>query len=131
MFGTFMLSHPFPFFNPAKPQTAAFPALYAVGQRAKRTPLSGVPAKTIHYCRATRPRMAAIKCPFIALPVKIQIFHAKNTPVHWGKFDPIEQECSLVWRKKLVGSGRWDITHKAPIHWFGYGKKTKKKSPFS
>jgi len=44
---------------------------------------------------------AAIKHKFIGKPLKIQIFHAKNTPVHWGDFDPIKQEYSLVQRKKV------------------------------
>lgn len=47
--------------------------------------------------------IAAIKHKFIGMPVKIQIFHAKNTPVHWGKIHPIKQEYSLVQRKKFIG----------------------------
>jgi len=39
---------------------------------------------------------AAIKHKFIDFPIKIQIFHRKNTPVHWGENYPIKQECSLV-----------------------------------
>jgi hypothetical protein len=46
---------------------------------------------------------AAIKHKFIGKPLKIQIFHAKNTPVHWGKIHPIKQEYSLVQRKKFIG----------------------------
>ena len=34
---------------------------------------------------------------------EIQIFHTKNTPVHWGDLDPIKQEYSLVQRKKFIG----------------------------
>ena len=46
---------------------------------------------------------AAIKHKFIGKPLKIQIFHTKNTPVHWGKIHPIKQEYSLVQRKKFIG----------------------------
>ena len=45
----------------------------------------------------------AIKHKFIGKPLKIQIFHTKNTPVHWGKIHPIKQEYSLVQRKKFIG----------------------------
>jgi hypothetical protein len=38
----------------------------------------------------------AIKHKFIGKLLKILTFHTKNTPVHWGKIHPIEQEYSLV-----------------------------------
>ena len=37
----------------------------------------------------------AIKHKFIGKPLKILIFHAKNTPDHWGENYPIKQEYSL------------------------------------
>ena len=40
---------------------------------------------------------------FIDLPIKIQTFHRKNTPVHWGNFYPIKQECSLAQQKTFIG----------------------------
>ena len=46
---------------------------------------------------------SAIKHKFVGLPVEIQIFHTKNTPVHWGEIHPINQEYSLVQRKKFIG----------------------------
>ena len=45
----------------------------------------------------------AMKHKFIGKLFKIQIFHTKNTPVHWGKIHPIKQEYSLVQRKKFIG----------------------------
>ena len=74
----------------------------------------------IHRCKPTTEKMeglfvaahgflpqlgaAAIKHKFIGQPIKIQIFHTKNTPVYWGKIHPINQKCSLVQRKEFIGS---------------------------
>ena len=58
----------------------------------------------------------AIKHKFIGKPLKIQIFHTKNTPVHWGKFYPIKQEYSLVQRKKFIGMKTEFYTYQSHLH---------------
>ena len=58
----------------------------------------------------------AIKHKFIGKPLKIQIFHTKNTPVHWGDFDPIKQEYSLVQRKKFIGMKTRFYTYQSHLH---------------
>ena len=59
---------------------------------------------------------AAIKHKFIGKPLKIQIFHTKNTPVHWGKIHPINQEYSLVQRKKFIGMKTAFYTYQSHLH---------------
>ena len=58
----------------------------------------------------------AIKHKFIGKPPEIQIFHAKNTPVHWGKIHPINQEYSLVQRKKFIGMKTVFYTYQSHLH---------------
>ena len=62
---------------------------------------------------------AAIKHKFIGKPLKIQIFHTKNTPVHWGKIHPINQEYSLVQRKKFIGMKTEFQTYQSHLHCIG------------
>ena len=66
---------------------------------------------------------AAIKHKFIGKPLKIQIFHTKNTPVHWGDLDPIKQEYSLVQRKKFIGMKTAFYTYQSHFHCIGYLNK--------
>jgi hypothetical protein len=65
----------------------------------------------------------AIKYKFIGKPLKIQIFHAKNTPVHWGKIHPIKQEYSLVQRKKFIGMKTEFYTYQSHLHCIDYLNK--------
>ena len=69
----------------------------------------------------------AIKHKFIGKPLKIQIFHAKNTPVHWGDFDPIKQEYSLVQRKKFIGMKTRFYTYQSHLHCIGQPKEKSRK----
>ena len=65
----------------------------------------------------------AIKHKFIGKPLKIQIFHTKNTPVHWGKIHPIKQEYSLVQRKKFIGMKSRFQTYQSNLHCIGARNK--------
>jgi len=65
----------------------------------------------------------AIKHKFIGKPLKIQIFHTKNTPVHWGDFDPIKQEYSLVQRKKFIGMKTAFYTYQSHLHCIAWPKE--------
>ena len=67
-------------------------------------------------------RATAINHKFIGKPLKIQIFHTKNTPVHWGKIHPIKQEYSLVQRKKFIGMKTAFYTYQSHLHCIGYAK---------
>ena len=66
---------------------------------------------SVHQVRTT-----ATKHIFVGLPIQIQIFHAKNTPVHWGKIHPIKQEYSLVQRKKFIGMKTRFYTDQSHLH---------------
>jgi hypothetical protein len=70
----------------------------------------------------------AIKYKFIGKPLKIQIFHAKNTPVHWGKIHPIKQEYSLVQRKKFIGMKTAFYTYQSHLHCIGKPKEKSRKT---
>ena len=70
----------------------------------------------------------AIKHKFIGKPLKIQIFHTKNTPVHWGKFHPIKQEYSLVQRKKFIGMKTRFYTYQSHLHCIACPKEKAEKA---
>ena len=65
----------------------------------------------------------AIKHKFIGKPLKILTFKTKNTPVHWGDFDPIKQEYSLVGRKKFIGMKTAFYTYQSHLHCVGCPKE--------
>ena len=69
----------------------------------------------------------SLKHKFIGKSLKIQIFHAKNTPVHWGKIHPIKQEYSLVQRKKFIGMKNRFYTYQSHLHCIGYAKEKTEK----
>ena len=68
----------------------------------------------------------AIKHKFIGKPLKNQILHTKNTPVHWGEIHPIKQEYSLVQRKKFIGMKTRFYTYQSHLHCIGTPNKKPK-----